>query len=128
MKYVRTKEGIFEYAGEEETCVGPVVVVDTKIPDALYRFWKIDRDKIIKQSDNLEDLCDEFVLEEYSIVSDVLYSRERFIFLKDAIRNQTATHKCYYKTYGMMWVTLPDGSPLLKPVAKLNDEGVLCLV
>lgn len=69
-------------------------------------------------ADTIEELCDEFVTEEFDKISGISHGRNIDYCLEEALKNQCAKHKCYYKVYGAIWTN--NG---LIYVAKLNEEG-----
>lgn len=56
MKYIRTKNGIYEYVGYDNECIIPSPIIKCK--DKLTHCLNSD---IIQQADTIEELCDEFI-------------------------------------------------------------------
>lgn len=59
-RYVKTKDGIYEYVGYDNECIIPSPII--KYKDELTHCCECD---IIKQADTIEELCDEFVLDHH---------------------------------------------------------------
>ena len=118
--YIRTKDGVYDVEGR-------------KFYDALKRKHyittkglAIKEDDIIKQSDTIEELCDEFVLIEPRGDGGEKYSlRDKKSFIEDYIGYEHIDIVLsYYTIYGAIWV---QGKGLIY-VAKMNENGVLELI
>ena len=107
MKYIRTKDGIYKV--ESETCHKKGYYIDRYEEDVILK------KQVIKQSENLEELCDRFVVmdKETKEVMDIVY------FLEYA----KLWSYCKYNIYGAVWCEWG-----LKYVAKLDDKGELVLI
>ena len=105
--YIRTKNRIYKV--ESETCNKKGYYIDRYEEDVILK------EQVIKQSENLEELCDRFVVidketkEVMNIVSFLAYAK-----LWD---------HCKYNIYGAVWCEWG-----LKYVAKLDDKGDLELI
>lgn len=105
--YIRTKNMIFQV--ESETCDKQGYYIDRYEEDVILK------KRVIKQSENLEELCDRFVVmdketkEVISIVSFLAYAK--------------LWSYCKYNIYGAVWCEWG-----LKYVAKSDDEGKLELI
>ena len=105
--YIRTKDGIYKVEGE--TCHKQGYYIDRYEEDVILK------DQVIKQSENLEELCDKFVVmdketkEVMNIVSFLAYAK--------------LWASCKYNIYGAIWT-----SKGLIFVAKMNDKGDLELI
>ena len=103
--YIRTKNKIYEV--ESETC--------DKKGYFIGEYDVILKEQVIKQSENLEELCDRFVVleketkEVMNIVSFLAYAK--------------LWSSCKYNIYGAVWCEWG-----LKYVAKLDDKGELELI
>ncbi len=80
-----------------------------------------DRDndfgKIIKSSDFIEELCDEFVLLDKELNHrHIVTSPKGFMPSKD------------YELYGAIWIDGDHDEPILKSVARINEKGELELL
>ena len=109
MKYIRTKDGIYEYVDYDNECIIPMPMI--KYNGQLTHCAECD---IIKQADTIEELCDEFVLfrdnKPYAIVPNKEHNAE--------------LAKNVWKDYrGAIWTEWG-----LKYVAKMNEKGVLELL
>ena len=105
--YIRTKDCIYKV--ESETCHKKGYYIDRYEEDVILK------KEVIKQSENIEELCDRFVVmdKETKEVMDIVY------FLEYA---KLWAH-CKYNIYGAIWCEWG-----LKYVAKLDDKGDLTLI
>ena len=103
--YIRTKDGVYDTSKGLYTpsikmwAIGTVTIYD---------------EDILKQSENLEELCDEFVDDNQNYIiqnPNILKSIKRNQCLKD------------HNIYGAIWTEWG-----LKYVAKMNDRGELELI
>ena len=107
MKYIRTKNRIYKV--ESETCNKQGYYIDRYEEDVILK------KQVIKQSENIEELCDRFVVmdketkEVMNIVSFLEYAK--------------LWSYCKYNIYGAVWCEWG-----LKYVAKMNDKGDLALI
>ena len=107
MKYIRTKNRIYKV--ESETCHKKGYYIDRYEEDVILK------KEVIKQSENIEELCDRFVVidketkEVMSIVTFLEYAK--------------LWSYCKYNIYGAVWCEWG-----LKYVAKMNDKGELELI
>ena len=105
--YIRTKDGIYKV--ESETCHKQGYYIDRYEEDVILK------KRVIKQSENLEELCDRFVVidketkEVVNIVSFLEYAK--------------LWSCCKYNIYGAIWTEWG-----LKYVVKLDDKGKLELI
>ena len=105
--YIRTKDGIYQV--ESETFDKQGYLVDRYEEDVILK------DQVIKQSENIEELCDRFVVmdketkEVMNIVSFLEYAK--------------LWSYCKYNIYGAIWTEWG-----LKYVVKLDDKGKLELI
>ena len=116
-KYVRTKDGIYEVVEDNNKEWGKQIVV--KFPKNLNMKLADVKDQIIKQSDNLDELCDCFVTEgNRHIVWDKQQNKGiTFEQVKDSFASY------HFKIFGAVWCDKG-----LIYVAKMNKDGVLCLI
>lgn len=112
MKYIRTKDGIFErkFPNKEQQ-----ISFDHKTIEPAYYTVKYDwiaKKDVIKQSDNPEDLCDEFVW--------VTPEGEHRIKPKtgDALWCLCCDYKQGHQIYGAIWTDKG-----LSYVMKMNERG-----
>ena len=107
MKYIRTKNRIYKV--ESETCHKQGYYIDRYEEDVILK------KQVIKRSENLEELCDRFVVidketkEVVNIVSFLEYAK--------------LWSSCKYNIYGAIWT---DKGLIF--VAKMNDKGELELI
>ena len=114
-KFIRTKDGIYESTGK------PNEISITN--NVLYSCWDengeneiIIRDNdIINQSDNLAELCDGFVV--------VPYNGSKPLVFPNVVKTMEQINKITGNVYGAIWTDKG-----LIYVAKMNSEGVLCLI
>lgn len=105
MKYIRTKDGIFEVVKEDDEWVDIISNFERKTKCQCC----IKKKGIIKQADTIEELCDEFVVED----------RDEFaIFHNLKLAKQTKGI-----IYGAIWTDKG-----LIYVAKMNEKGELELI
>ena len=111
--YIRTEDGIYKVEGE--TCNKQGYYIDRYKEDVILK------EQVIKQSENLEELCDMFVImfeclnESYQGILESSY---------DKIKNIIQTLRIYEEVvYGAIWTYKG-----LIFVATMNDEGDLELI
>ena len=117
MKYIRTKDGIYEVKHDEKNFIykgsNVIAIYDPKI----YQVRDIHKDEIIKKADTIEELCDRFIvyvedLDYYAIFD---YYDEAFSFVC------ASEYKC--KLFGVL-----ETDKGLIYVAKMNKNGALELI
>ena len=137
-KYIRTKDRVYGYIPNVVSSIdydkdvgaysiyyfnedkGEHLEQDGKGGHSMDSIWDED---IITQADDIKDLCDAFIIEE---------DNKRTVYLKednwtfDMIQDlgTWSGRTCY----GSIWVKGTHGEPILKPVTKMNSEGVLKLI
>ena len=106
MKYIRTKDIVFELSYEEN---GYLYTINGEIG--------CEPKEVIAQADTIDDLCDEFVW--------ITPEKERHIKPKtgDGLWLLCCNYKNEHKVYGAIWTDKG-----LIYVAKMNDEGELELL
>lgn len=98
-------------------------------------FRKIFKTEPLSKSENLEDLCDEFVMTHYFKENNYTY-REVLRACKDSmieatrlkkINNKSKAIKNEFNIYGCIWIEikLPNNKSVfrLEPVVIMNDKG-----
>lgn len=106
MEYIRTKNGIYEVVDTYE-----VSYVIGYTEDGFEK--KVYKEDVIKQADTIEELCDRFVAETCDNTK---------FWIESTLEN--AKMYCGIKNiYGAIWT-----SKGLIYVAKMNENGVLCLI
>lgn len=121
MKYIRTKDGEIhtivrdeDISKEEKAkCPDNCILV---YANNIFGCSIINENKIIKQADTIEELCDEFVY------CKMLITKED---VKEILNSED--YKCK-EIYGAIWVFDSNGTPTLKSVAKMNENGDLELL
>ena len=78
--------------------------------------------EILKQADTIEELVDVYILKDIETGYCGVMSKET---MEHSINPGTAYGREFY---GAIWVIDEKGIPTLKPVAKINKEGVLELL
>lgn len=101
--YIRTKDGIYEF---NKTFNGASIRI-------------IYGNEIIKQSENLDELCDEFVVIRDNTKINQLIRTDNIEYLKEMIKED----KRIIAVKGAVWTDKG-----LIYVAKLNDKGELELI
>ena len=103
--YIKTKDGIYKVEGETYHKQG--YDIDRYEEDVILK------DQVIKQSENLEELCDEFVC------YFECFNRSYYFIYKnsyDELKRDVQTIQ--YSAYGAIWT-----SKGLIFVARMNDKG-----
>lgn len=108
--YIRTKDGIYQIVEDNNKEWGKQIVV--KFPKNLNMKLADVKDQVINQSDNLAELCDEF------IVIDISGKHYHTYDLESAKKYVSIIY-----IYGAIWT-----SKGLIYVAKMNNEGNLELL
>ncbi len=116
MKYIRTKDGIWLFGGTHFK--GDVIIGKKQEIDFGFCFDKKDA---IKQADTIEALCDEFVIYDADIKK--CYILEKGFYHRFDEECKKALHLADRYIYGAIWTEWG-----LKYVAKMNDNGELCLL
>ena len=112
MKYIRTKNGIYEVVEDNNKEWGKQIVV--KFPKNLNMKLADVKDQILKQANTIEELCDELVDEELHYI---IKNKE---IIKDIPNNPELKN---HKIYGAIWTDKG-----LIYVAKMNSKGELELI
>ena len=107
MKYIRTKDGIFEVANER-------TITEFQVIDHLHNRAFL-KDEILADADTIEELCDCFVI-KYEKGLPVIYE-------KDDTSINTFKRCKLFEIYGAIWTNKG-----LIYVAKMNDKGELVLI
>ena len=117
--YIRTKDGVYELVDTYYMCVDGV---ETYMYDNNGRGVEIRGSQILNQSENLEELCDEFVI-EYADGSNIISIHDN---TKEFLKEHKYELKSGYikNVYGAVWV---DGKGLIY-VAKMDENGELELI
>lgn len=103
-KYIRTKDGhIFPYQGTDKNYI-------------YQEYGEFKCSPIIQRASTIEELCDEFVY------CKMLITKED---VKEILDSED--YKCK-EIYGAIWVFDSNGTPTLKSVAKMNENGGLELL
>lgn len=97
--YIRTKDGVYVLSEA---------------------YWAGNKDEILNQSENLEELCDEFVIEWLPTNHKDIFTIDKYS--KEVIKSCIGNNKT--NVYGAIWV---DGKGLIY-VAKMDSEGKLVLI
>ena len=113
--YIRTKDGVYEVKREEILC--GVKFYDVEDDEHLNR---IREEQIIDQSENLDELCDEFVLYDNQLKTYGVFDKKVITF--KWIQNHSTIYKGM-TIYGAIWT-----SKGLIYVAKMNENGELVLI
>lgn len=128
MKYIRTKEGIYENLSTNayirDVGVAKVIIkhIDEETLEESFEFRMCKLEDILKQADNIEELCDEFVLFDdkssytiYTSYEEAQRIRKNRIVYYDDKHNMII--------YGAIWTHKG-----LIYVAELNEKGELKLL
>lgn len=118
MKYIRTKDGIFErkFPNKEQQ-----ISFDHKTIEPAYYTVKYDwiaKKDVIKQSDTIEELCDEFVFEmglEHTICQ-LTFEQVRDNILNCELESMSTLYGAIWTDKGLIYF------------ARMNDKGELELL
>ena len=113
MSYIRTKNRIYQV---ESVLRDNGFVKGYNVGEMAF----IRKDQVIKQSENLEELCDEFVLYDNQLKTYGVFEKKVITF--KWIQNHSTIYKGM-TIYGAIWT-----SKGLIYVAKMNDDGKLELI
>ena len=122
-KYIRTEKGIYEVVEDSNKEWGKQIVV--KFPKNLNMKLADVKDQIIAQSNNLAELCDEFVQTQKCFGGEIKY----WILPKlegkpiETVMEGIKYHLKDGNIFGCIWT-----SKGLIYVAKMNENGVLELI
>ena len=129
-KYIRTKDGIYEVVEDSNKEWGKQIVV--KFPKNLNMKLADVKDQIIKQSDNLAELCDEAVAiypdgshdncSVMHIVDNNGFCEAVYGCLSVSADDLKKNYECW-EVYGAIWTDKG-----LIYVAKMNEKGELVLI
>lgn len=111
MKYIRTKDAIFETRAWKKDEFKPKHAVAVYSNQQFPLQSSIAKSDITNQSNTIEELCDEFV---YRDLYDYRLLKRIIDMLDDKIKT---------KIYGAIWTDKG-----LVYVAKMNEKGELCLL
>lgn len=122
MKYIRTKDGVYELTGK------PNAISITN--NVLYYCWDengeneiiIRDDEIIKKSDTIEELCDMFVDEE---TKTIFHKHNGYVinWKTNMVYSLKALSESYHSVKGAIY-----NDKGLIYVAKMNQDGELVLI
>ena len=119
MSYIKTKKGIYRVVDENEAFIvgavqGMFAVYHNRDGEQAIPF-----DSVVDRSDNIEELCDEFVrvCERFNIC-EFLSKKEKKDLLEKRLKTNAIT--CFY---GAIWTNKG-----LIYVAKMNNKGELELL
>lgn len=118
MKYIRTKDGVYEIERYYEPRDYYWVKQD-------YDNQPIGSEEVLKQADTIEELCDTYVIKgEFGIYLVGFDELDRHAM--GQTKEELLSGKL--EAYGAIWVIDDNGAPTLKSVAKANKDGKLCLI
>lgn len=110
MMYIRTKDGVYEVSSKQKNTYY-----------VLNGRWQFEKQDIIKQSENLEELCDCF-----KTVSD--YAGQLIITHYFDFEQARFNKSDEAELYGYIYIILSNGAIRIEPIAKMNDKGELELI
>ena len=105
--YIRTKDGIYKV--ESETCHKQGYFIDRYEEDVILK------KQVIKQSENLEELCDRFVV--------IDKETKEVVNIGSCLEYAKIWAYCKYNIYGAIWTDKG-----LIYVARMNDKGKFVLI
>lgn len=118
MKYIRTKEWLFEVEDEILALNGEDEPIELWFK-VVGKAELINSIRVINQADTIEELCDEFVVK----YSEFRHEYSIYEKLDDIVLWQKKCVSGYYTIYGAVWTNKG-----LIYVAKMNDKGELELI
>ena len=126
MKYIRTKDGIYEI---DETTILTSLPSCYKVIKPTDKHYSINIQQVIKSADTIEELCDEFVIlgqhcriTGYGIMT-IYNNYVSAIVKKFGKAKQSYNRNKGFALYGAIWTNKG-----LIYVAKMNDKGELELL
>ena len=135
-RYIRTENGkifdtefvpaIFKWDWNVKFIIDDnnLIIYDKRSKDRI-----ANHGQILKQSDNLEELIDEFRNVTYGknpeISNPLTYEQAKELKLKDAQRNEFSPS---FQTFGVIWFIRDNGEPIMKSVAEMNEKGDIKLL
>lgn len=119
MKYIRTKDGIYEI---DETTILTSLPPCYKVIKPADKHYSINEQQVIKSADTLEKLCDCFVGIRKSDHKPYLGKKSGNYWFEE-LGGWLGRIDSYENIYGAIWTDKG-----LIYVAKMNDEGVLELI
>ena len=114
--YIRTKDGVYGLVDTYYMCVDGVEIY---MYDNNGRGVEIRGSQILNQSENLDELCDEFVMVDNS--NNKPY--RPFIIYGRSLEELNERQSCNESIYGAIWTDKG-----LIYVAKMNEKGELELI
>ena len=135
MKYIRTKDGIYEL---EHIYMDGIIfhgsVEYDREGNVIYDID--DKTTFITQADTIKELCDELIIKNPNNDGDfnkkVFVTTNRWEILLNEKHAKHCINRDIYEydveIFGAIWTYDSDGVPTLKAVAKMNDKGELELL
>ena len=116
MNYIRTNDGVYEVKSYQNE------MYQVKVEDMDLQTMNFIKpiECVIKEADNLEELCDEFIHEYYDDVQNRLVHTRHS---KSDVANAYQTDMTKGVIYGAIW-----NDKGLQYIAKMNDKGELELI
>lgn len=118
MKYIRTKHNIFEVI--EETDLVYRVIGASRKRNNIYSKSKCNTEAV-KSADTIEELIDEKI---------IIDANKKHIIVKTELEEiwWKQHDKDFVKCYAAIWIEGDNNEPILKSIAKVNNEGKLELI
>lgn len=117
MRYIRTKDGIYEI---DETMILTSMPPCYKVIKPTDKYYAINKKSVIKQANTIEELCDKFII--HSRMEN--WIRTSWGSTKEAISIYKKVLEGFIQeVYGAIWTDKG-----LIYVAKMNDKGELELL
>lgn len=118
MKYIRTKDGVYEIKGAN------LITKSFTIYKGKRQCFVKEKD-IIKQADTIKELCDSWILVDRDNVQPIVFNINDDNIAKTYKDNKD---KHNFTLFAAIWVFDSNGTPTLKPLAKMNENGELELL
>ena len=125
MKYIRTKNGIYEVADVTKDLTAGKTRYFCKTKNNSIMLV-VDETNVIKQANTIVELCDEVFLGHKK--QDKYYQFPYIWCFLMPIKVHQSYNEKKYDYYGAIWVKGEFGEPILKSVARVNEKGELELL
>lgn len=120
-KYIRVEDGVYEIFDTHDDCSNHFGYKYDEYCTVL-----LDEEDIknYRQSDTIKELCDEFVFVDGDCDPLLCTYEELIYWFNYSKEQQFKTRNCY----GAIWIKGEHNEPILKSVAKMNEERKLELI
>jgi hypothetical protein len=116
MRYIRTVDNIYERYDNKVKAIDGYIVVKPKSVLPIKGYQIVSKDRIIKESDDILDLCDGILVEEIGNESN------RFIMETNELKKMSKEEIENHLTSWRFYLFIKNDRGLIY-IAKINDEG-----